>query len=53
MTVLRQRRDTLKQGSPNYGPRAESGPRRQFIRPQRHFVNNEKLCICTKNLLIW
>jgi len=29
-------------GSPKYGPRARFGPLSHFIRPQRHFVNNEK-----------
>ena len=35
--------DVLKQGSSNYVSRAKSGPRSHFIRPQRHFVNNEKI----------
>ncbi|KAF2344735.1 hypothetical protein FHG87_024509 [Trinorchestia longiramus] len=33
---------TLVQGSPNYGPRAESGPRRQFTRPR--FGHNAVNC---------
>jgi len=32
---------------------SKSGPRRLFIRPQRHFVNNEKFDRITKHLLIW
>jgi len=43
----------LDWGSPNYGPRAKSGPRNYFIQPQRHFVNNEKNNIFTKKLFIW
>jgi len=37
------KRYTLKQGFPNYSPRDKSCPRSLFIRPQGHFVNNEKL----------
>jgi len=35
--------NAIAQGSPKHGPRTKSGPRSLFIRPQRHFVNNEKL----------
>jgi len=36
----------LNHGSPNYGPRAKSGPRRRF-------VNNEKIVYLRKTSLVW
>jgi len=38
----------IEQGSPNYGRRAKSGSRNYFIRPQIHFVHNEKIIYIRK-----